>query len=370
MRIDVALNERVLVHLNSKPVKYLGPGRHHVWTGLAKTQLVRLNTDQLVASLYPDQLALIPAEDIWTIVVGPYERALVSVRGRAQKWLGAGEHNVWTVDRILRREAKAQSAVAVETYDVAGVETLPLRDDIRALVPAADYEETTAPEGTVALRYVDGVLDAALGAGRHAAWTVRRKVTFAVIDLREKLVHVNAQEVMTKDRVTLRLNVAGAYRVADPKRLASVARDPEQVLYLAMQLAAREAVATHLLDELLEGRDALSEAILPTVARQATALGLELLTLGVKDIVLPGEMKTLLNRVIEAQKQAEANVITRREETAATRSMAQTAKVLAENPILVRLKELEAYGELAGKVGQVSVVIGGDGILPQLQLKA
>jgi len=114
-------------------------------------------------------------------------------------------------------------------------------------------------------------------------------------------------------------------------------------------------------------------------------VGLELLDLGLKDLVLPGEMKVLLNRVTSsapacglrpsrakpappAQKEAEANVILRREETAATRSMAQTAKVLAENPLLVRLKEMEAYKELAGKVGQVHLVLGTDAV-PQLQLK-
>ncbi|RYD74807.1 MAG: slipin family protein, partial [Verrucomicrobiaceae bacterium] len=80
------------------------------------------------------------------------------------------------------------------------------------------------------------------------------------------------------------------------------------------------------------------------------------------------EMKDLLNRVIQAQKEAEANVILRREETAATRSMAQTAKVLAENPLLVRLKELEAYKDLAAKVGQVHLVLG-EGAVPTLQLK-
>ena len=104
------------------------------------------------------------------------------------------------------------------------------------------------------------------------------------------------------------------------------------------------------------------------MTERAAALGLDVLDLGLKDLVLPGEMKALLNRVIEAQKEAEANVILRREETAATRSMAQTAKVLAENPLLVRLKELEAYKELAGKVGQVNLVLG-TGVLPQLQLK-
>jgi regulator of protease activity HflC (stomatin/prohibitin superfamily) len=110
------------------------------------------------------------------------------------------------------------------------------------------------------------------------------------------------------------------------------------------------------------------QALRPAVAERAVTPGLEVLDLGLKDLVLPGEMKVLLNRVIEAQKEAEANVIFRREETAATRSMAQTAKVLAENPLLVRLKELEAYKELAGKVGQVNLVLG-TGVLPQLQLK-
>ena len=87
---------------------------------------------------------------------------------------------------------------------------------------------------------------------------------------------------------------------------------------------------------------AANTALRPAVTERAAALGLDVLDLGLKDLVLPGEMKALLNRVIEAQKEAEANVILRREETAATRSMAQTAKVLVENPLLVRLKELEA----------------------------
>ena len=190
----------------------------------------------------------------------------------------------------------------------------------------------------------------------------------AVIEVRERLLQVTGQEVMTKDRVTLRLNLAAVYRVADARRLATVARAPDEVLYLAVQLSAREAVATRTLDELLAAREELGQALRPTVAERAATVGLELLDLGLKDLVLPGDMKVLLNRVIEAQKEAEANVILRREETAATRSMAQTAKVLAENPLLVRLKELEAYKELAGKVGQVNLVLG-TGVIPQLQLK-
>lgn len=82
---------------------------------------------------------------------------------------------------------------------------------------------------------------------------------------------------------------------------------------------------------------------------------------GVKDMVLPGEMKTLLNRVIEAEKEAAANVILRREETAATRSLANTARVMADQPILLRLKELEALKEIAERIKEVRLVVGADG---------
>ena len=360
MRITINLNERALVLVDQLPLRYLGPGRHRMSVAPWRQVEVRTHdTERLLAELRPEELSLVPERDLARLVLTPDQRAVVYRRGRPVRWLAAGVHLVWSVD----------PSVTVEVLDVSGVEASPLRDEVKALVPATDYVEATAAEGTTILRYVDGALEAVLGPGRHAAWNVRRKVQLSVIELREKQLAVNGQEVMTRDRVSLRLNLVAAWRVADVRRLATVARAPDEVLYVAVQLAAREAVSTRTLDELLAAREQLGLQLMPTVRERAQSVGLELLDLGVKDLVLPGEMKTLLNRVIEAQKEAEANVILRREETAATRSMAQTAKVLAENPLLVRLKELEAYKELAAKVGQVHVVLG-DGALPQLQLKS
>jgi hypothetical protein len=68
------------------------------------------------------------------------------------------------------------------------------------------------------------------------------------------------------------------------------------------------------------------------------------------------------NRVIEAEKEAAANVILRREETAATRSLANTARVIAEQPVLLRLKELDALKEIASRIHEVRVVVGADGL--------
>jgi regulator of protease activity HflC (stomatin/prohibitin superfamily) len=369
MKIDVMQNERVFVLFDGRPAKYLGPGRYSLFKPFTQVRLERVSVTGLIADLDAERLKLVPAEDLTLVTNAPHERAIVYRKGKAAQWLGAGAFQVWTIDRTVdRATGQVTSQVRIDKLDLSGVETRPLKDDAKAIAPASDYVETTAPEGSVALRYVDGHLDAQLPAGRHAAFTALHKVSFAVIDLKERLINVVGQEVMTKDRLTLRLNVAAAFQVADAKRLATVARNPDEVLYLAIQLAAREAVGSRTLDELLAARDVFATAISEAVAARAETVGLKLVELGLKDVVLPGDMKELLNKVIQAQKEAEANVILRREETAATRSLAQTAKVLAENPLLVRLKELEAYKDLAAKVGQVHLVLGQEQ-LPKLEIK-
>ncbi len=208
-----------------------------------------------------------PPEDLQLITVAAHQRALVLRHGKPVKWLGPGQHQVWTLEWTLvgrgSIEQVARPAVAIEVVDTSGIEAPPLRDDVRPLVPAADYVEATAAEGSVVLRYVDGVLEAVLPAGRHAAWTTTRKVLLSGVDLRERLLHVAGQEVMTKDRVSLRLNLSAPFRVADARRLATVARTPEDVLYLATQLDAE-------------------------VRSRVERVGLALLTFGVKDVILPG----------------------------------------------------------------------------------
>ncbi|MBL8953553.1 MAG: slipin family protein, partial [Myxococcaceae bacterium] len=341
MKIQIAVNERGFVLRDGVPVEYLATGSHRVSSWFRDVRVEKVSTARLTAELDEQRLKLVPAEDLKLVEVGELQRAVVFHKGVPALWLKAGTHQVWTVDRTLSRETgKGVAQVRVELFDVSGVETKPLRDELKALAPSSDYVETMAPDGAVVLRWVDGKLDAELGAGRHAAWTVANKVQFATIDLKERMLHVTGQEVMTKDRLTLRLNVTAAFKVIDAKRLATVARAPDDVLYLALQLSAREAVAGRTLDELLSSREELGVQLAAAVRSRAEVVGMQLIELGLKDVVLPGDMKELLNKVLQAQKEAEANVILRREETAATRSLAQTAKVLAENPLLVRLKEL------------------------------
>ena len=80
-----------------------------------------------------------------------------------------------------------------------------------------------------------------------------------------------------------------------------------------------------------------------------------------KDVILPGEMKTILNQVVEAEKVAQANLIRRREETAATRSLLNTAADGGE-PGLLRLKELETLEKVTERIGKTAVYDGLEGV--------
>jgi regulator of protease activity HflC (stomatin/prohibitin superfamily) len=167
---------------------------------------------------------------------------------------------------------------------------------------------------------------------------------------------------MTRDKVTLRLTLTAEYAPADAPTTVHAVADVKDAIYLAVQLAAREFVAGVTLDELLEGRDTLTKYLEAQVTPRAETFGVRVHRVGVKDVILPGEMKSLLNKVIEAEKAAAANVIMRREDAAATRNMANTAKVIAENPVLMRLKELETMKEIAEKIDEIKLVMGTEGI--------
>ncbi len=122
----------------------------------------------------------------------------------------------------------------------------------------------------------------------------------------------------------------------------------------------RAVVGARELDSLLADKEAVaSEAAALLAARRG--LGLEVAALGIRDLILPGDMKELMNKVTEARKAAEANLITRREETAALRSQANTAKLLAENPTLMRLRELEVLEKVVAS-GKLNVVLGEKGL--------
>jgi regulator of protease activity HflC (stomatin/prohibitin superfamily) len=131
-------------------------------------------------------------------------------------------------------------------------------------------------------------------------------------------------------------------------------------------LALREYVGGLTLDELLDKKDTIAEFILKNTAQKVAFLGIEVKSCGVRDIILPGDMKDIMNQVLMAEKKAQANIIMRREETASMRSLLNTAKLMEENETLWKLKEMEYVEKIADKIGSISVAGNGQ-IIDQLK---
>jgi regulator of protease activity HflC (stomatin/prohibitin superfamily) len=208
------------------------------------------------------------------------------------------------------------------------------------------------------LLHVDGAFVERLAPGRHAYWTVGRKIEVKRLDLRPQAVEITAQEMLTKDRIALRVTLTALRRIVDPERAVAAAADLDAWLYRLVQFAIREAVAARTLDEVLSAKGALDVELRAFVRARIADSGIEVMELGVKDLILPGEIRELVNKVVEAERTAKANLIRRHEETAATRSLLNTAKLMEDNPLLLRLKELETLERLVEKVGRIDLHAG------------
>lgn len=348
--IHVPLDERAVVLRDGFPLRALGPGQHTLWGfGLAER---RWSTTPLVFEMPSELRAVLPEAWYAEATLGASERAVLWHDGRPKAFLAPGTHRYWQVDETVR----------LQVFSVH--EEMPLLTaELAQVIPRDAYVDATVLEHERGLLYVQGRLVRTLGPGRYAFWTTRESpVSIEKVDTRAAQLTIAGQELMTRDKVTLRLSLTVEYAIADAALASTAIASVRDAIYLVVQLASREFLSGVSLDELLSGRDAMTRWLEADATEKARRFGVRIDRVGVKDVVLPGEMKTLLNKVIEAEKEAAANVILRREETAATRSLANTAKVMAEQPLLLRLKELESMKEIASKIRELRVIAGPEGL--------
>ncbi|MDA8519259.1 slipin family protein [Acidovorax sp. NCPPB 4044] len=223
--------------------------------------------------------------------------------------------------------------------------------------------QVQVPEAMCAILTIDGKVERLLGAGMHAFWKFGRHIGAELVDLRLQTLDVSGQDIMTRDKVGLRINLCATWRYVDVLLAHRRLPKPADHLYRELQFALRSAVGTRTLDELLEDKTAIDDVVRAHLAGKLPGYGMEVDGVGVKDIVLPGDMKAILTQVVQAEKQAQANVIRRREETAATRSLLNTAKVMEDNPVALRMKELETLERVAERIDKISVFGGLDQVL-------
>jgi regulator of protease activity HflC (stomatin/prohibitin superfamily) len=369
-KIVIAENERALLFRRRSFERVLSPGVHRIrrWPGEMRVDRYDVTNPEFAHPLgeflvktHPELIG-----DVFEVFeLGDHEVGLVVVDEKlagvvppaTRKIFWRGLHRV----QVEVQDIGAELAVPAQRVSLLGHQ----RNIERAELAAA-IEYTEVPDNHAGLLLVNGRLDRVLEPGPHAFWKFNRTVVVKYLDMRLQNVEVAGQEILTKDRVSLRLNLSATYRVVDAKQAFTALSDFGDFLYKELQLALREVVGTRTLDELLAQKDELAREVGDPVRENTAPFGIELASVGIKDVILPGEMKTILNRVVEAEKEAQANLIRRREETAATRSLHNTAQLLDRSPTLLRLKELEALEKVSERIDKLTVYGGLDGLMTQL----
>lgn len=364
--VTVKDNERAFLTRDGRLKRVLEPGRHRYFDPMRKLAvevhnvvrselpaeryaILKMALPEAVATLFEvvetraGEIAIVSLDGQPTHVLGPWQLRTF--------WKVATRVDVERIDVASRPKVEPRHLAMVERSRSTGL-TLP---GLRALPFVA---ETVVENHEAGLLYVDGKFVERLAPGRHAYWTVDRKVEVKRLDLRPQAVEITAQEMLTKDRISLRVTLTALRRIVDPERAVDAVTDVDGWLYRLVQFAIREAVASRTLDEALSAKGALDAELRSYVRERVAETGVEVTELGVKDVILPGEIRELVNKVVEAERTAKANLIRRQEETAATRSLLNTAKLMEENPLLLRLKELESLERLVEKVGRIDLHAG------------
>ncbi len=365
--ITINEDERGLLVKDGRFEQILEPGRHRFFSldfGRYKVEKFRVKEEEMTsnwARVIEKNHPELAARLFEIVSTGEGEVAIVSFDGRPVHLLGPWQ---------TRYYWKVLNDVSTEFIDTT--KELRINKKQRNAIESNTSPlivEATVLQHETALLFVDGEVMDELGPGHHAFWQVHKKVAIAKFNLRPRAIEISAQEILTRDRISLRVTLTAYVQVKDVRKAYEKSEDYDKLVYLLAQFAVREAIANRTLDEVLNKRDTIDNELRKYMAEHKGDIGVEVTELGIKDIILPGEMRELINKVVAAEKTAQANLIRRREETAATRSLLNTAKLMENNPLLLRLKELESLEKLTEKVGRIDLHTGEQGSLDALMTK-
>ncbi|MEB3232966.1 MAG: SPFH domain-containing protein [Leptolyngbyaceae bacterium] len=369
VRIDPVAESKIgMLYVDDNFIRPLEPGTYGFWTF---NQLVRV---YLFDRTKPDPV--FQFEDVLTEQHPEFVATYCEVVALGAQEVAIARHKGKVIAVLPPTSRKLfWKGVTVEVIDISNEAKLSQRLMAELVSGAMDVAKianphlfiTTVGNQHVGLLYINGELQAELlPPGHHAWWKTGRMFATAIVDLRLQTLEVSGQEILTQDKVPLRLNLTAGFRITDPVQAKTQLADINGFLYKELQFALRGAVGTRTLDALLDDKTAIDSSVADHILSKTAAYGIEVESVGVKDIILPGEIKTILCQVVEAEKSAQANVIRRREETSATRSMLNTAKVMENNPVALRLKELEVLERIAEKIDRINVNGGVESILTEI----
>lgn len=292
------------------------------------------------------------------IEVADNEIALYFINGIFKEVLTTGRYAFWK-GYVTNESVKADLSKVYITEQIP----MALLENVKVKMHVRRFQVSNFEKG---LLFVNGTFVKELTAGTYYFWNNAISVEVKTADTRLQQLEISGQELLTKDKASLRINFFVSYQVANIFKALVDNKDFEKQLYVLMQLALRAFIGGFTFDELLGRKEAIAKEILENVQAKINDLGLAVSDAGIRDIILPGDMKEIMNQVLVAEKKAQANSIMRREETASTRSLLNTAKLMEENEMLWKLKEMEYVEKIADKIGEITIS-GSGNIIGQLK---
>ncbi|GIV95794.1 MAG: membrane protein [Herpetosiphonaceae bacterium] len=226
------------------------------------------------------------------------------------------------------------------------------------------FTKVTIFEYERGLKYRRGQFQAVIGAGQY--WIYKPGTTVVKVDMRPHFISVPGQEVLSSDAITLKVSLAAQYEVADPAVAINRVDSYQSALYLVLQIAAREVISSRTVDELIASRTLISEEVRQVAAARVEELGLRLLSVSVKDMMLPGDLKKIFAQAVKARKEGQAALERARGETAALRHLANAARMVEERPALMQLRVLQSVSDSSGS----TLVLGLPSTFNPLPIKA
>jgi len=359
-RIKVGAYEKALVFKNNRLVDILEEGKHWIWFG-RKVKLYDVTEvfyhDQELDLLMENPQFAEMTDIVW---VGDNNITIQFKKGNFYNVLTSGVYCYW-------KDGVNYENVTVDLNDPESAMNWKFSKKVLTHPVIANYIDVFVVESyEKGLMYVDGKVNKQVGPGVYYFWKGDKPIFIKKVDMRKQTLEVSGQELLTKDKASVRINFYAYFKVSDVTKAIDETKDYARQLYILIQLGLREYVGKYSLDELLENKMEVSPYVNEYVKFKADSIGVDFMDSGIRDIILPGEMKEIMNHVLVAEKKAQANVIMRREETASTRSLLNTAKLMEDNEMLFRLKEMEYIEKISEKIGEITVNGGGQ-IMDQLR---
>ncbi|MCB1143942.1 MAG: slipin family protein [Leptospiraceae bacterium] len=340
--------QRGLLYENGNFIKVLLPGKYREWSYSDRT----IEVYDVNEAFQPDNNLNVYSNDpqlnkeLKMVTISDSELCLHFEDGLFKEVLTTGKYAYWTV--LIKHEFVMVdlTKTSPETeIDPSILMNKKLEKYIISIVVSSQEW---------CILSIDGIFHSLLEAGKYYFWRGTKNLDFVRVDKRQQQLEINGQELMTEDKITLRVNLSCQYKNVDPMIIHNI-KDHFAQLYIFLQMVIREYLSTLKLDEFLQKKQEIGEFVLQKLSQKSETLGVKFINVGLRDVILPGEIRDILNYVLIAEKKAQANIITRREETASTRSLLNTAKMMEDNPTLLRLKEMEYIEKISEKIHTISL---------------